>query len=143
MSKKKSKKHSSGRSTQENAKLAKIIKSLSNGPTMPQTFIDRTLNQRFYEEEVNSPRQKSKSRRFHLHIKENWPNYLIGGILSAFGFLFITMYPKVIRTEIASENNTEKISDIKSDPKESNFKIQEEQKNKMKKFLQIQVILNQ
>lgn len=53
------------------------------------------------------------------------------------------MYPKVIRTEIASENNTEKISDIKSEPKESNFKIQEEQKNKMKKFLQIQVILNQ
>lgn len=131
MSKRRNKKHGSGRSSQEYAKLAKIIKSLPNDPTMPQTFIDRTLNQKVYEEddeEVNSPRQKSKSRRFHLHIKENWPSYLIGGVLSIFGFLFVTMYPKVIRTEITSENNTTKINDIVSDLKDSKSKFEEEQK---------------
>lgn len=138
MSKGKNKKHSSGRNVQEIAKLAKAIKNTSIDPTMPQNFIKRTLDQsacKDDEEEVNSPRQKSKSRRLHLHLKENWPNYLISLVLSVFGVLFLTMYPKVIRTELTSDDNKQKIDTIEKDIKNTNLRFQEDQKRQDEKIL--------
>lgn len=137
MSRGKYKKHSSGRNQQEFNRLAKAIKSLPNDPTMPQNYLDKTLNQTVIkedEEEENSPRQKSKSRRFHLYIKENWPNYLLGIILSAFGFLLVTIYPKVLKSEIESETNTKKIDSIEDSIKEVDKKFQEDQKRQDEKI---------
>ena len=136
MSRGKYKKHSSGRNQQEYARLAKAIKSLPNDPTMPQNYLDKTLDKTVFkdDEEDNFPRQKSKSRRFHLYIKENWPSYLLGLIISAFGFLLVTIYPKVLKTEIESDNNTEKIDFIEENVKEIDKRFQEDQKRQDEKI---------
>lgn len=132
MSKKQRSKHGSGRSFQEYESLVNIIKTLPSGSTTPQTYILRTIDQNLYENEdedddVNAPRRKSKSRRLQLYIKENWPNFLIAFFITVMSVLFLTIYPKVIRTEAISEISSKRIDCVENSVKDMEVRFQNEQ----------------
>ena len=71
---------------------------------------------------------------FFVNSQLNSKFRLLGIILSAFGFLLVTIYPKVLKSEIESETNTKKIDSIEDSIKEVDKKFQEDQKRQDEKI---------